>query len=183
MKKYLITPSVLLTALVLHAQQDLTITGTKQLTKEMTPQQVVDSLTKKFPNAKSVQYYQTPASGVDKGWNVTTEDNLPGGSDVDYYTVSFKSENLTYYALYSADGTLLKSKIEQTSTNLPEAIKTSLMNLSQQYPGYKMVSKTYYKDVNYSKSKEYYEIVAEKGDAKKTIYYAPDGTIVKMKDN
>jgi len=34
--------------------QDLTIKGTKQVTKEHTPQQVVDSLHKHFPNAQAI---------------------------------------------------------------------------------------------------------------------------------
>jgi hypothetical protein len=181
MKKYLIALTVIMVSYELHAQEDRVIKGTKHISKELTPQQVIDSLHKKFPNAEAVQYYQAPASNVDNGWAVTQEDKLHG-QDAEYYTISFKNEKMKYYALFERDGTLLESKMEETSTELPEAVKTSLKGLSQQYPGYKLVSKTYYKTQNVKKSKEYYEVVAMKGSAKKTIYYSPDGTIVKVKD-
>ena len=181
MKKYLIALTVVLASYVLNAQEDRVIKGTKPISKELTPQQVVDSLNKKFPNAQAVQYYQVPPGGADNGWAVTDEDKMMGG-DAEYYTISFKNEKMKYYALFERDGTLVESKMEETSTELPEAVKTSLMALSKQYPGYKLVSKTYYKTQNVKKSKEYYEVVAMKGSAKKTIYYSPDGTIVKVKD-
>jgi hypothetical protein len=142
---------VILVSLYLHAQNDLVIKGTKHITKEMTPQQVVDSLEKHFPNAKSVQYYKAPASVTNNGWAVTTEDNLESGDEVDYYTISFKKSGLKYYGLYDKNGVMLKAKIEQSNTTLPEAVQTSLKNLGQKYPGYKVVSKTYFKNTEYSK--------------------------------
>ena len=179
MKKYLITAIVLMLSTQMQAQDDFVITGSKKISKQLTPQQVVDSLNKQFPNAKAVEYYQAPADAVRNGWTINVDDNLDG--DLDFYEVSFKNNNLKYYALYNKDGSLVKSRIQETSTNLPEPIKASLMNLKEQYPGYTVVSKTYYKNQNYTKSKEYYEVVAKKGNAKKTLYYSPDGTIVKEK--
>lgn len=181
MKKYLITLAVLAISLALFAQQERVIKGIRPISRELTPQQVIDSLKARFPNATAVQYYQVPAGGVDNRWAITDEDKMTG-QDADFYTISFKKENLKYYALYDRDGTLLKSKFEETSADLPEAVKTSLQGLSQQYPGYELVSKTYYRTQNLKKSKEYYEVVAKKGNARKTIFYSPDGTIVKVKD-
>ncbi|HET6994316.1 MAG TPA: hypothetical protein VFI06_04995 [Chitinophagaceae bacterium] len=182
MKRYSLLPVFMLFFIFLRAQNDITITGTKKISKSMTPQQVVDSLNKHFPDAKSIQYYKGSADATKRGWTVTEEDNLDPGSEVDYYTISFNRQGLKYYGLYEKDGTLVKAKIEQNVESLPDTIKHSLRNLSKQYPGYKVVSKKYYKNQNYTKSKEYYEIVAQKGNAKKTLFYSPDGTLVKVKD-
>ena len=161
--------------------QDVVITGSKKINKKSTPQQVIDSLKKRFPDATAIQYYQAPASGVTKGgWAVTEEDNLPPGEELDYYTISFKRSNAQYYGLYDKDGTLIQSKMEQKLDDLPEPIRNSLKNLSQSYPGYKVTSKNYYKKTNYSKSKEYYEVTASNGKETKKVYYAADGTILKM---
>jgi hypothetical protein len=182
MKKHLVLIITLVLPFMINAQDDeLVITGTKKINKKLTPQQVIDSLNKHFPNAKSVQYYQAPAEVTNKGWNITEEDNLDPDAEVDYYTISFKQEGLKYYGLYNKDGTLLKSKVEQSVDQLPEPIRASLKNLSAQYPGYKVTSKTYFKNQNYSKSKEYYEVVASNGKEVKRLVYAPDGTILKDK--
>lgn len=181
MKRYLIILAVLLVSFALRAQEDRVIKGTRPISRELTPQQVIDSLKAKFPNATAVQYYEVPPGGVDNGWAITDEDKLPG-QDADFYTIRFKNDDLKYYALYDRDGKLLKSRIEESSATLPEAVKSSVQSLSKQYPGYNLVSKTYYRTQNLKKNKEYYEVVAMKGNAKKTIFYSPDGTEVKVKD-
>ena len=181
MQKYsLVLLVTVLTCVCLRAQQELSIKGTKQISEKLTPQQVIDSLHKRFPDAESVKYYKVSPDAA-KGWNITKDDNLES-TDVDYYTISFNKQGLKYYGLYEKDGTLVEAKIEESVDNLPDAVKNSLMHLSEKYPGYKVVSKTYYRNQNYSKSKEYYEIVAQKGSAQKRLYYGVDGTLLKEKD-
>jgi len=183
MKKYLLLPVLALSSLGLWAQNDLVIKGTKKIDKQMTPQQVIDSLHKRFPNAEAVQYYHVPASAARaNGWNVTEEDNLSSNAEVDYYEISFKREGLHYYGLYDRNGQLLKAKIQQNVTTLPDPVVASLKELGKKYPGYKVVSKTFYKTQNYAKSKEYYEVVAQNGSKKKIVTYSADGTILKVKD-
>ena len=182
MKKQLIFIVTLLLPFLIYGQDDeKVITGTKKISKKLTPQQVVDSLKKRFPNAKSVQYFQTTPEMANKGWNITEEDNLDPSAEVDYYTISFKQDGLKYYGLYNKDGELLKSKVEENVDKLPDPIRASLKDLSGKYPGYKVTSKTYYKNQNYSKTKEYYEVVASNGKEVKKLVYAPDGTIIKDK--
>jgi hypothetical protein len=179
MKKLLI--ALLIVSVSFYASaQDLTIKGTKPISKELTPQQVVDSLQKHFPNAKSVKYYEGTPELTQRGWNVTTEDNL-GEQSFDYYTISFKQEGLQYYGLYDHNGILLESKIEQKETQLPEAVIASLKAIAKDYPGYKVVSKNYYKQTDYSKTKEYYQVTAKNGDKTKVFYYSADGTLQKVK--
>ena len=70
--------STFIAGLVYSQQHDVVITGSKKINKKATPQQIVDSLKTRFPDATAIQYYQAPASGVSKGgWAVTEEDNLP----------------------------------------------------------------------------------------------------------
>lgn len=183
MKKYLFTAILFLISISFFAtaqdQNEIVIKGSKKLTKEYTPQQVIDSLNKRFPDAKSVEVFQTKADVVNKGWTVTEEDNLSG--DADYYTISFKNEGMKYYGLYDKEGNLLQSKVEEKVDQLPEAVVNSIKAIAGQYPGYKVVSKTYYKNQNLSKSKEYYEVIAKKGNETKRLYYAPDGVLIKTK--
>jgi hypothetical protein len=88
---------------------------------------------------------------------------------------------MDYYGLYDKDGNLLQLRVEETSATLPEPIQNSIKLLSQSHPGYKIVSKNYYKNQNYNKNKEYYEIIAEKDKVRKRLYYLPDGTLIKIK--
>lgn len=183
MKKYLSTAILFVVSLSFfaHAQNDIVIKGSKKLDKQYTPQQVVDSLNKRFPNAKSVQYFETKADAVNRGWAVSEDDRLASNADVDYYTISFKNEGMKYYGLYDKEGNLLQCKIEEKIASLPNPVVMALKEVADKYPGYKVVSKTYFKDQNLSKSKEYYEVVATKGNSTKRLYYSPDGTLIKTK--
>ena len=180
MKKYLIAQIIFLMPFLLQAQ-DLVIKGTKEVTKKFTPQQVIDSLAKTFPDAKSVRYFKADHEVTQRGWSVTTEDNLPSEADVEYYTIAFKQKGLQYYGLYSQQGELLECKIEQKESELPPAVVANLKELAKDYPGYKVVSKNYYKTQNYSKSKEYYQVTAKKGNESKVFYYSPTGELLKVK--
>jgi hypothetical protein len=181
MKKLIILIIALVPALALFSQNEIVITGSKKITKELTPKQVVDSLNKRFPDAKAIEYFQVPASGVHNGWAVTEDDKTTEGDEVDFYTISFKREGLKYYGLYKKDGTLLQSKVEESVASLPEPITASIKEISKDHPGYTVTSKTYYRNQNYAKVKEYYEVVAQKGQTTKRLYYQADGTLVKVK--
>jgi hypothetical protein len=180
MKKFSIAPLLLVFSIYASAQ-DLVIKGTKKIDKTYTPQQVMDSIQKRFPNAKSVQYYQTTPEAAQRGWTVATEDELDPNAVVDYYTVAFKQEGLQYYGLYDKDGNLVECKIEQKVDQLPEPVVTSLKAIAKDYPGYKVVSKNYYKKQNYSKNKEYYEVTAKNGKNEKRFYYTEAGELIKVK--
>jgi hypothetical protein len=182
MKSYILAALVLVSTAAFAQQNEMMLTGSKKISKDLTPQQVIDSLHKRFPNAKAVQYYTVPEDAAAKGWTITQDDNLEGTGEVEYYTISFKQENLKYYGLYDKNGQLLRCKMEQHAVNLPEPVQASLKELKTKYPGYKLTSKSYYKDQNVSKNKEYYEVVAKNGDKKKTLIYSPDGTLLDEKD-
>jgi hypothetical protein len=185
MKKYLLTAvtSILSAFILVQAQQqDVVIKGSKQIDKKLTPQQVIDSLNKRFPDAESVKYFTAKADVVQRGWNVSEENKLQLNEDLDYYTISFNRQGLKYYGLYDREGNLLESKIEESVDSLPEAVHNAVEKIPQQYPGYKVVSKTYFKELDYSNSKYYYEVVAQNGGKKKMIYYTPAGTLIKVKD-
>jgi len=180
MKRYFIAQLIVLCLPFLTYAQDLVITGSKPLTKKYTPQEVIDSLQKRFPNAESVKYYKMDSATVKNGWAVNSEDQLYHG-DVEYYTISFKQEGLQYYGLYDQHGTLVEYKIQQKMDELPEKVVTSLRALSKDYPGYKIVDKTYFMTKNYNKSQEYYQVTASNGKQKKQVFYSEEGDFIKMK--
>jgi hypothetical protein len=184
MKKYLFITAFVMASNALFSQgpqESIIIKGTKKISEKMTPQQVIDSLHEHFPDARSVKYYKMPADVANRGWAISQKDNLEAGDDIDYYTLTFTSDSLQYYGLYNKEGKLLVSRVVEKMASLPEPITSSLTTLGQLYPGYKLISKTYFKHHNYSNSEEYYEVVAKKGNKKKTLYYLPDGTLTKVK--
>src|SRR6478609_8300442 len=146
MKKYLFAATLFILSQphFANAQDEMVIKGSKKLEKQYTPQQVVDSLNKRFPNAKSVQYFETKPEVVNKGWTVTEDDKLSSNADVDYYTISFKNEGMKYYGLYDKDGNLLQCKMEEKIAALPNPVVMALKEVANKYPGYKVVSKTYF---------------------------------------
>jgi hypothetical protein len=183
MKKYLIMAATLIVSIIAvngQSYSEKTITGTSKVTKQQTPQAVIDALNTKFPDAKSVQYYKIPKDAAKKGWEITEQDNLTG-DEVDFYTISFKRDDLKYFGLYKKNGELVQSRVEEKVGTLPEPIVNSLKSIGSHHPGYKVTSKTFYKNQNYSKSKEYYEVIAEKGSSKKRLFYDADGTLIKIK--
>src|SRR6516164_6045682 len=161
-----------------------TIHGSKMITKDSTPQQVIDTLKKRFPNAEAVQYYETSVATA-KGWAVNSEDNVEPGADLAFYTIKFKRDDFQYYGLFRADGTLVKSEFQQINVELPDAVKTSLKKLAadKNYTGYMIISKEYWKVENYAKHKDFYVIRAIKKDdptQSKTVTVDPAGNIIKV---
>ncbi|MFT3823709.1 MAG: hypothetical protein QM731_07300 [Chitinophagaceae bacterium] len=182
MKKFLLLATTVAFYMLSYSQDDdIVIRGTSKISANLAPKVVVDSLHKVFPDARSVVYFKTPATAAKNGWTVTEDDNLEPGDDVDYYTIQFKRADMKYYALYAANGKLVRSKLEQTVTNLPTPVKTSMKNLGSTHPGYTVTSRTYYKNINHSNKQEYYEIIAQNGKTKKRLYYKADGTLIKVK--
>ena len=181
MKRYLIAQLIILFLPLLSYTQDLVIKGTKPVTKQYTPKEVIDSLQKTFPNATAVKYHKENAATAQKGWAVSTDDQLGHGDEVDYYTISFKQEGLQYYGLYDQHGTLVEYKVEQKMDSLPENVVTSLKGMKKDYPGYKVVSKNFFMTKNYSKTKDYYQITASNGKQKKDFFYSAEGELVKVK--
>ena len=182
MKKFLLIASLFIASLYVNAQDTaMVLRASKEITKELTPQQIIDSLQKKFPNAQAVQYYKTPKEGVDNGWAVGGENDL-GGSDIEYYTLKFKNNKITYYGLYQADGTLVMSKLDQKEAALPEPVKTTLKNMAAtDYKGWKLLSSSYHKTIDHQKNNTYYEVTAIKGSEIKVLTMSPDGKVVKEK--
>lgn len=159
----------------------MVITGTGKISKSMAPHEIVDTLKKIFPDAKAVKYYKLPAEAAKNGWTISQEDNLGHDDVIDYYTISFKRSDMQYYGLFTADGTLVRSKMKQNVDKLPEPIKMSLKTLLHDHPDYTVAAKTFYKNVNNDNNEEYYEILAKNGKDDKKLYYKPDGTLIKVK--
>ena len=184
---HLLTATAIVLSITVCAQapqDEMVIRGSKPTTMEATPKQIIDSLLKRFPNAESIDYYQTPAIAAKNGWTVSQEDDLDFGNEIDYYTLGFKRSDFQYYALFRADGTLVSSKYEEAEANLPEAVTTAIKTLgANEYKEYKLYSKKYFKTVHNGKQKEYYEITGiNKADnkTKKMITMDATGKVLKV---
>ena len=186
MKKFLMLTLIVTVSAVSFGQTsgELTIKGSKTVTEESTPQQVIDTLKKRFPNAEAVHYYKT-STATANGWAVSSEDGLVHGDAPEYYTIKFKREDFQYYALFEANGTLVKSEFQQKDVELPEAVKASLLKLkAEKYPDYQLLTKDYFKYEDYDMHKDYYEITAVKisdNTQKKVVVVDPTGKIIKEK--
>jgi hypothetical protein len=182
MKKYLLSAVIALLCMQAWCQDEaIIIKGSLPISKKLTPQQVIDSLNKRFPDAHAVKYYKIPPDAVSKGWTISKEDNLGMGETIDYYTITFKRSDVEYYGLFRADGSLVRSKQEETVEHLPDAVKKSISTLSADHPGYTVTSKKYYRNLDENSMDEYYEVIAQNGNTKKSLYFKPDGTLTKIK--
>jgi hypothetical protein len=185
MKKLSMVALMVAISAVSFAQMDAqrTITASKPIDEKLTPHQVIDTLKKHFPNAESVQYYET-SSAAAKGWTVS-DDNANYGEQSEFYTIKFKRDDFTYYALFQADGTLIKSEFQQKDVELPEAVVTSLQKLkAEKYPDYQLLTKDYFKYENYDMHKDYYKITAVKtsdNTQKKVVTVDAAGNIISVK--
>jgi hypothetical protein len=185
MKKILTMALIVAVPTVSFAQYEAqrTIKGSKAITEQATPQQVIDTLKARFPNAEAVQYYQTSAATA-KGWSVSDQDESTPGQDADYYTIKFKRADFQYYALFEANGTLVKSEFQQKDVALPDAVQASLLKLkADKYPDYQLLTKDYFKYENYDMHKDYYKITAVKTSdttQKKIVTVDPSGKIIKV---
>ena len=185
MKKFSIVALMVAISAVSFAQNDAqrTIKASKPIDEKLTPHQVIDTLKKRFPNAESVQYYETSAAAAN-GWTVA-DDNISSSEKAEYYTIKFKRKDFEYYALFAADGTLIKSEFQQKDVELPEAVLTSLKKLkAEKYPDYQLLTKDYFKYENYDMHKDYYKITAVKtsdNTQKKVVTVDPTGKIISVK--
>lgn len=183
MKSLILLSCIVITSFAATAQS-VYIDATKKISKSVTPSQIVDSLIKRFPNAKAVEYYQASSEAAKNGWSVSEMDDNDW-DEMQFYVLSFKRNNAQYYGLFKADGTLVRSSLEQKNVKLPDAVKTALKNLAgDEYQDYTLLSKTYYKTINHSDNEEYYVITGvKKSDSKvkKTITMDKQGKVLKVK--
>jgi IS1 family transposase len=184
MKKFSMAALMVAMSAVSYAQYEAqrTVKASKMIDAQITPQQVIDTLKKRFPGADSVQYYQTSAATA-KGWTVSSDDNSNYDDQIQYYTIKFNRQNVVYYALFKADGTLIKSEFQQRDVELPDAVIASLKKLkADSYPDYYMIYKDYFKYENYDTHKEYYQITAVKihTSIKKIVIVDPTGKIISV---
>lgn len=164
------------------SQEDEIITsGTTKISRQLTPKQIIASLARAFPGAVTIEYFITEGGTAKEGWTITEEEGNACQDGLAYYIISFKRGDLKYYGLFSQDGQLVMLKVKQDLSELPNAVKESLKSLGKEHYGYRLLSKTYYKNQNQLRRAEYYEVVAERGKEKKRLFYNLDGTLATVR--
>jgi hypothetical protein len=188
MKKYLLLAVISLFSVSIYAQRDdIVVQGSSKIALSATPKQIIDSLKKKFPNAKAVQAYQTSQEAAAKGWKMSKDDNFDTAThELTNYTLSFTRSDFKYYALFDAHGNLLREKFQQNDAKVPEAAKENVKKyIGINYKGYKVVSKTYFKTINYHDKKNYYEVIivsVGNSNIKKEVILDDAGNVLSVRD-
>lgn len=164
------------------SQEDGIITsGTTKISRQLTPKPIIESLARAFPDAVTIEYFITEGGTAREGWTITEEEGDACEGGIACYIISFKRADLKYYGLFAQDGQLIMLKVKQDFSELPGPVKESLKCLGRDYQGYRLLSRTYYKNENQIKRAEYYEVVAEKRKEKKRLFYKIDGTLATVR--
>lgn len=152
----------------------------KKVSSETIPTEILAAVKSDFPGNDVIDYYLLPAEKVSNEWDVTVNDHLKSGEDVDHYTVMLKGKKGGYvYGLYNKEGDLESMKVLAKDFALPSAIQTAAT--SGEYSGYAIKSDKYVKVVNAKTDKEYVEVVVAKDGKNKKLYFDSNGKFVKEK--
>jgi hypothetical protein len=161
-------------------EKELFTIDAKPISPQAIPSDVMESIKQDFPGNEVVEYYLLAADKVNPEWAVVMEDNLQPTDEVDHYTVMLKGKKGGYvYGLYNKDGDLQKMKVLANNFALPETISTAAT--SGNYEGYAIKSDKYVKMVDKKSNREYVEVMVEKGDDKKKLYFDTKGNLIKEK--
>jgi|GEM_PF-732352 len=186
MKKTLGLLFWLMTGLLLHAQKrdEIVIRDTRKISRLEIPRPVTDSLEKKFPDANTIQYYQTATAAAKNGWIIVSSNaraKWPNEQTI-YYTAAFKLNDYQYYNLYNKKGELLKYKCEMKKGRSPYQVRQAVSKLSGTFPGYALTGNRCYKVVHMDSRNVYYEVTVQKDANIKYLYYSANGQLVKVKE-
>ena len=182
MSRYLLLLAGMLVCVQSISQEDQIITsGTTKISRQLTPKPIFESLARAFPGAFTIEYFITEGGTAKEGWTITEEEGNACHDGLAYYIISFKHDDLKYYGLFTHDGQLMMLKVKQDLSELPDPVKESLKSLDKEHHGYRLTSRTYYKNQNQLRRVEYFEVVAEKRKEKKRLFYNIDGTLATVK--
>lgn len=182
MNKFLLLLAGMLVCLHSISQEDEIITsGTTKINRQLTPKLIMESLSRSFPGAITIEYFVAGGNDVKEGWAITEEESNACVDGWAYYIISFKRADRKYYGLFAENGQLVMVKLKQDLSELPDPVKESLRSMGKEYHGYRFLSKTYYKNQNQSGHTEYCEIIAERGKEKKRLFYHLDGTLATVR--
>lgn len=128
---------------------------TKASTKAEVPKQVKSAFMQKFPNAQNAK------------WDMENKQE---------WEVEFKLNGKDYSANFTIDGQWKETEYRINKTEIPEAVKATLKN---QFIGFKIEVA----EISETVTGKTYEFSMEKGDKEIEIAIAPDGKIIKKKNN
>ena len=122
--------------------------------------------------------------------DLSTSRNIRSLSDISFRkneTISYTSRRIDKVMEYLNNNfekqvTLLEvAKLDQKQATLPEPVKATLKKMAAtDYKGWKLLSSSYHKTIDYKKNNTYYEVTAAKGAERKLLTMTPDGKVVKM---
>jgi hypothetical protein len=152
----------------------------KKISQTETPVTVLQAVSADFPASEVIDYYLYDDNLVSSEWVVTEDDKMQPDTNLDYYSVLIKGKDGGYaYGLYDKNGKLMSMKLIAENFALPPAVASAAT--TGKYAGYKVKSDKFVRIVHRKTDKEYLEVLVEKGNDVKKLYFSPDGKLIKAK--
>lgn len=145
----------------------------KEVKEGEEPDAILNAIKKDFPDPIRRTLSFLPAKTYGAEWDVEIS-KASEEADPLYYEVEIEAENGNYRAVYDKSGRLLKTRQVIENAELPEKVK---MVLSTAYKGWKIEGREERIKNNFGKFDVTYKVPLRKGLKRKTIFFAPDGSI------
>ncbi len=145
----------------------------KPTDKAATPQVVLDSIKKAFPQPISQTLSKITAQNYGKEWDVEISPASAEESPL-YYEVFIHNKSGRYTAIYNKDGNLLKMKQIFKDAALPEPVNQTLQ---AKYSDWKLLSKEERVSNDGKRAFLEYKVLLKKGPIKKAVYFDESGKV------
>ena len=145
----------------------------KRVKEGEAPEAILNAIKGDFPDPISRTLSLLPAKTYGAEWNVEISE-ASEEAEPQYYQVEINAKNGNYVAVYDKSGKLLKTKQVIENAELPEKVR---MILGTAYKGWKMTGHEERIKNNFGKFDVTYKVPLRKGLKRKTIFFAPDGSI------
>lgn len=171
MKKLILIMALSLATLASSAQ--IAKVALKPSEKGHTPQVVLDSIKKAFPQPISQTLSTITAQNYGKEWEV---DISPASAEESplYYQVFIHNKTGRYTAIYNKDGNLLKMKQIFMNPTLPEEVNKTLQS---KYGDWKLVKTEERLSNDGHRAYTEYKVLLKKGPVKKAVYLDETGRV------
>jgi hypothetical protein len=171
MKKLILIMALNVAALASSAQ--IAKVALKPTNNSKTPQVVLDSIKKAFPEPISQTLSTITAQNYGKQWDVEISPASEEESPL-YYQVFIHNKTGRYTAIYDKNGNLLKMKQTLKNISLPEAVNQTIQS---KYNGWSLLDKEERIENNGKKASTEYKVLLKKGLIKKAVYFDDNGKV------
>lgn len=173
--KKLIVVVILFVAFQNAWAQDSETLVIKKIEKRTVPAAVITSVEKQYPEGIVELWEAIPAKAFESYYVVSETNDLSLGEKPEYFQVTMKGTHSKTYAVYDAKGNLIHSREIIRDTELPEAIRNTIV---ANYPGWKITGD---KEVIRERKgiDDTYKVELTKSKEKRILIMDPEGQVIK----